>query len=61
MAQQWFWNYRLPGKDKILGTTDIRNITDENPFGINLDDQNGYDDILIQADDLHILNNSQLK
>ena len=61
MAQQWFSNYRLPGKDGILGTTDIRNITDENPFGINLDDQNGYDDILIQADDLHILNNQPVK
>ena len=61
MAQQWFWNYRLPGKDGILGTTDIKNITDENPFGINLDDQNGYDDILIQADDLHILNNQPVK
>ena len=61
MAQQWFWNYRLPGKDKILGTTDIRNITDENPFGINFDDQNGYDDVLIQADDLHILNNQPVK
>ena len=61
MAQQWFWNYRLPGKDGILGTTDIRNITDENPFGITLDDPNGYDDILIQADDLHILNNQPVK
>lgn len=61
MAQQWFWNYRLPGKDGILGTTDITNITDENPFGINLDDLNGYDDILIQADDLHILNNQPVK
>ena len=61
MAQQWFWNYRLPGKDGILGTTDIRNITDENPFGMNLDDINGYDDILIQADDLHILNNQPVK
>ena len=61
MAQQWFWNYRLPGKDGILGTTDIRNITDENPFGINFDDVNGYDDILIQADDLHILNNQPVK
>ena len=61
MAQQWFWNYRLPGNDGILGTTDIRNITDENPFGINLDDLNGYDDVLIQADDLHILNNQPVK
>ncbi len=54
MGQQWYWNYRLPGKDGILGLTDVRNITDENPFGINLDDPNGVDDILIQADDLHI-------
>jgi len=61
MAQQWFWNYRLPGEDGILGTTDIRNITDENPFGINLDDLAGYDDILIQAEDLHILNNQPVK
>jgi len=61
MAQQWFWNYRLPGKDGALGTTDIANISDDNPFGINLDDVNGYDDILIQADDLHILNNQPVK
>ncbi len=54
MGQQWYWNYRLPGKDGILGLTDLRNITDDNPFGINLDDPNGLDDILIQADDLHI-------
>ena len=54
MGQQWYWNYRLPGEDGILGLTDLRNITDDNPFGINLDDPNGLDDILIQADDLHI-------
>ena len=54
MGQQWYWNFRLPGADGKLGLTDLRNITDENPFGINLDDPNGLDDILIQADDLHI-------
>ena len=55
MAQQWYWNFRLPGEDGKLGLTDIRNINDENPFGINLDDPNGVDDILIEGDDLHIL------
>ncbi len=55
MAQQWYWNYRLPGEDGILGTSDIKNITDENPFGLNEDDKNGYDDILISGDDIHIL------
>ncbi len=61
MGQQWYWNYRLPGKDGILGLTDLRNITDENPFGINLDDPNGLDDVLIQADDLHILIDQPVK
>ena len=54
MAQQWYWNFRLPGEDGKLGLTDIRNINDDNPFGINLDDPNGVDDILIEGDDLHI-------
>jgi len=61
MAQQWYWNYRLPGEDGILGLTDLRNINEENPFGINLDDPNGLDDILIQGDDLHILLNQPVK
>ena len=61
MAQQWYWNYRLPGEDGILGLTDLRNINDENPFGINLDDPNGLDDILIQGDDLHILMDQHVK
>ena len=61
MGQQWYWNYRLPGEDGILGLTDLRNITDENPFGMNLDDENGFDDILIQADDLHLLKNTPVK
>jgi cytochrome c oxidase subunit 2 len=54
LGQQWQWNYRLPGKDGALGKSDNRNITDENPFGIDPKDPKGKDDILIQADDLHI-------
>ena len=61
MAQQWYWNYRLPGEDGILGLTDLRNIDDENPFGMNFDDSNGLDDILIQGDDLHILLDQSVK
>ena len=61
MGQQWYWNYRLPGKDGVLGLTDLRNITEDNPFGLNLDDPNGLDDILIQADDLHIPINQPIK
>ena len=61
MGQQWMWSYRLTGKDGILGTTDIRNINDDNPFGLNLDDSHGYDDILISGDDLHLLINQPVK
>jgi cytochrome c oxidase subunit 2 len=54
VAQQWFWSYRLPGEDGILGTVDNRLITFENPLGINPDDPNGHDDVVIEADDLHL-------
>jgi len=54
LAQQWQWNFRLPGKDGILGKSDNRNVTDENPFGLDINDPNGKDDILIEADDFHL-------
>ena len=61
MAWQWNWQYRLPGKDGKLGTTSIANISDNNPFGINLDDPYGKDDILIQSDKLNLKNNRPVK
>ena len=45
----------------ILGTSDARNINDENPFGMNPNDPNGQDDILIQGDDLHLLIDQPVK
>jgi len=61
MGQQWYWSFRLPGDDGILGTSDARNINDENPFGMNPNDPNGQDDILIQGDDLHLLIDQPVK
>ena len=60
-AWQWGWMYRLPGQDGILGTAKVININDDNPFGINLDDPKGLDDILIEGDDLHILKDQAVK
>ena len=54
VAQQWQWSYRLPGKDGTLGTSDSLNISSENPFGLNADDPNGQDDILIEGDEVHL-------
>ena len=57
MAWQWGWQYRLPGEDGKLGIVQVTKISDENPFGINLDDPNGKDDVLIQSDELHLKTN----
>lgn len=54
MGQQWRWSYRLPGKDGRLGTTDARNISADNPLGLNPNDPNGQDDIVIDGGDLHL-------
>jgi cytochrome c oxidase subunit 2 len=54
LGQQWQWTYRLPGADGVLGTTDSRLIDFDNPYGINPDDPNGQDDVLIESDELHL-------
>jgi len=54
VGQQWQWSFRYPGKDGVLGTSDPQNISFENPFGLNPNDPNGQDDILIEGDDLHL-------
>jgi len=61
MAWQWGWQYRLPGEDGKLGTTKVTNINDENPFGINVDDPFGRDDILVQSDFINLENNKPVK
>ena len=61
MAWQWGWQYRLPGEDGKLGTTKVVNINDDNPFGINLDDPFGNDDVMIQSDVINLENNRPVK
>lgn len=54
VAQQWQWSYRLPGADGRLGRSDSRLIGPENPLGVALDDPYGADDVIVEADDLHL-------
>jgi cytochrome c oxidase subunit 2 len=54
VGQQWRWSYRLPGEDGRLGTSDVRHISVDNPLGLNPDDPNGRDDVVIEAEDLHL-------
>jgi cytochrome c oxidase subunit 2 len=53
-GQQWQWGFRLPGKDGRLGTTDPRYISSDNPLGLNPNDPNGQDDVVIDSPELHL-------
>ena len=54
VGQQWYWSYRLPGEDGLLGTSDTRNISAANPLGLNPNDPNGLDDVIVQSGALHL-------
>ncbi len=54
VGRQWHWSFRLPGKDGEFGITDAKLFSVENPFGIDPDDPNGHDDVLVDEAILHI-------
>jgi len=54
VAQQWRWSFRLPGKDGEFGTTEIKLISVDNPFGIDPDDPDGNDDVLVDDAVVHV-------
>jgi len=54
VGKQWHWSFRFPGKDGKLGTVDARYVSAENPFGMNPDDANGQDDVLVSSPELHL-------
>ena len=61
MAWQWGWKYRLPGKDGKLGASNNRIISDDNPYGLNIDDPNGKDDVFVESNELHLLKDRPVK
>lgn len=54
VGQQWHWTFRLPGEDGKLGEVDAERITHDNPFGMDPDDPNGQDDVLVYHPQAHI-------
>ena len=46
-GQQFAWNVRYPGKDGILGRTDHKLASQENPIGLDKNDAASADDILL--------------
>ena len=61
LGKQWDWSYRFPGKDGKLGKTSMRNINDDNPFGVDPKDPNGKDDVLVDDNELHLPINKPVK
>ncbi len=54
LGKQWSWSYRFPGADGVLGRTEPRLVSDDNPFGIDPNDPNSMDDILVDDSEVHI-------
>lgn len=54
LGQQWQWSFRYPGADGVLGAADSALVTAENPFGMDADDPNGQDDILVSDRVMHL-------
>jgi cytochrome c oxidase subunit 2 len=54
VGQQWSWSFRFPGPDHTLGKSDVKNISINNPFGLDPLDSNAQDDILIQSNRVYL-------
>ena len=61
VAEQFRWSFRLPGEDEIFGQTDVSFMNVDNPFGMDPDDPNGLDDVLINSGELHLPLNKPVK
>ena len=54
VGQQWHWSYRYPGEDGKFGEVDAERISAANPFGMDPDDPNGQDDVLVMNPEARI-------
>jgi cytochrome c oxidase subunit II len=61
IGRQWQWSFRLPGEDGRLGTSDTQYVSSDNPLGLNPNDPDAHDDVVIEADDLHLLVDKPVK
>ena len=54
VARQWMWRFRLPGEDGELGATHVSFLSVGNPLGIDPDDPQGQDDLIVNGNELHL-------
>jgi cytochrome c oxidase subunit 2 len=53
-AEQFTWNSRYPGPDKIFGKQDVHLVASDNPLGYVADDPHGKDDITPPLKEIHV-------
>ena len=61
VGQQWHWSFRYPGEDRKFGEVDAERISADNPFGMDPDDPNGQDDVLVMNPQAHLPLNKPVK
>jgi cytochrome c oxidase subunit 2 len=61
VGKQWNWSYRFPGNDGKMGLVDTKFISEKNPFGIDPEDVNGQDDVLVSSQEVHLPLNKPVK
>jgi cytochrome c oxidase subunit 2 len=61
IGQQWQWRYRFPGADGKLGATDARFVGPANPLGLDPDDPNGRENIIVNGNEVHLPLNKPVK
>ncbi|HUF73675.1 MAG TPA: c-type cytochrome [Gammaproteobacteria bacterium] len=54
VGKQWHWSYRFPGEDGQFGNTDVRQMTVDNPLGVDPSDPAGEDDIVVTQPIVHL-------
>jgi cytochrome c oxidase subunit 2 len=54
VGQQWHWTFRYPGVDGKFGEVDSERVSSDNPLGIDPEDPNGRDDVVVLNPEAHI-------
>ncbi len=54
VGSQWHWQFRYPGEDGELGRVAPRFVSEANPLGIDPDDPQGRDDVVIESPLLYL-------
>jgi cytochrome c oxidase subunit 2 len=61
VGSQFKWEFRYPGKDKILGKKYYKNISGDNPLGQIWEDPANQDDIYVVGEPMHLVVNKPIQ